>query len=86
MFRNAVDSDTGTIVARVAVPAGAVQVTSAPPGAGMKWDAATGAWIADPDYVAPRPPVLQPAATAILDLLVRRGVITEADKDQLLGQ
>lgn len=86
IFRDAVDSETVAIVARVVVPAGAVQVPSAPSGPGMKWDAGTSAWITDPDYVAPVVPSPEPSAWDVLDLLVEAGVITAAQRDSLLGQ
>ena len=67
----------------VRVPAGAVLVTSAPSGPGMKWDSVGSQWIADPDYTPP--PSSPPTAMEILDLLVERGILTESDAQGLLG-
>lgn len=53
VFHDAVDPKTNAVLAAVSVPVGAVQVTSAPPSADMKWDAATSAWVSDPSPPAP---------------------------------
>ena len=83
VFRNAVDSTTQAVVAAVSVPSGAVQVTTAPPAVGMKWDAATSAWVTDSDYAPPPPP--PPTASEVLQLLVTAGVITQEQANSLVG-
>ena len=84
IFRDAVDSDTGVVLYHVTIPVGATKVPTAPPNPDTKWNAADAAWAVDPDYVEPEPEREPIDGLAILNLLVQRGVITEADKNGLL--
>ena len=82
--RDVVDTESGSVVRTVSPPGGGVLVATPPSAPGMKWNFEATSWVSDPDYVAPIPPTPEPDATAILNLLVERGIITEADKNSLL--
>ena len=90
VFHNSVDETTGVIQYRVAIPNGAVLVPTSPPSAGMQWSVEVSAWVIDSAYVAPFPEVESPDTVAVLELLVEllveRGVITEEDKNSLIGE
>lgn len=49
VHRDAVDPETGEVVAAVTLPDGAVEVPAPPPAAGRVWDGY--GWVPDPDYV-----------------------------------